>query len=92
MKQKIVAMMVALAASLGAIETWEDPVTGYTWWYRIVGETVVISSDKLGESVAISPPPTGVLEIPSMLDGRTVSGIWMGAFAGCTNLTGVAIP
>ena len=44
MKQKIVAMMVALAASLGAIETWEDPVTGYTWWYRIVGETVNVQT------------------------------------------------
>ena len=92
MKQKIVAIMVALAASLGAIETWEDPVTGYTWWYRIVGETAVISSDKLEDPVAISPPPTGVLEIPSMLAGRAVSGIGMLAFAGCTNITGVTIP
>ena len=87
-------MLLALgaAAPLGAVETWEDPVTGYTWKYHIDGETAVISSDTFDDPVAISPPPTGVLELPSTLGGRTVSGIGMLAFGGCTNLTGVTIP
>ena len=75
---------------------WTDPATGYTWSYRITGDTARIfksgAKENLYASVAISPKPKGDLTIPSHLGGKTVTSIGYSAFDGCNDLTSITIP
>ncbi len=76
------------------IET--ETVGGYTWSYRIVGDTAEIYKDFAGHpgvaDTAVSPKPTGAVIIPSTLGGKTVTSIGEGALSVCSGLTGVTIP
>ncbi|MBP5509682.1 MAG: leucine-rich repeat protein [Kiritimatiellae bacterium] len=69
---------------------------GYVWAYRPTddgGVCIVGRKDSNGTAESlISPKPNGRLVIPSKLDGRTVTGIGLGAFAGCDAMTEVVIP
>ena len=64
-------------------ETWTDPDTGYTWAYRINGDTVEIR--------AISPAPMGTVTVPSSICGKVVTSFGT-TFYGCSDLTSVTIP
>jgi len=84
-------MAVAVATALPLLAyTWTDPDTGYTWTYKINGEEAEIY--KGSTSPAVSPAPTGILEIPAMLGGKEVTSIGDYAFYGCNGFTGVEIP
>ena len=65
-------------------------IGGYTWTYRINGNTVEIAKG-VYES-AISPAPNDAVTIPSMLDDMPVTVIGDYAFIGCRGLTSVTIP
>ena len=82
-------LAIAMAAICAQADTWSDPDTGYTWTYRINGDTAEIYK---GWSVAISPSPTNAVTIPSSLDGKAVTSIGSFAFSGCSSLTSVTIP
>ena len=81
---------VIFAAMQLMADTWTDPDTGYTWTYRINGDTAEIYKDYY--SAAISPSPTGELTVPSTLGGRPVTSIGYSAFYDCSGLTSVTIP
>jgi len=85
-------MLMALAAVAVAFGAWADTETvgGYTWTYRINGDTAEIY--KGYNSAAISPKPTGAVTIPTTLGGKPVTSIGNGAFSSCSSLTGVTIP
>ena len=91
MTKKLMILLAALAAAFGAWadDTWTDPDTGYTWTYRINGDTAEIFNDY---SAAISPSPTGAVTIPSALGGKPVTSIGGSAFSCCSGLTSVTIP
>ena len=59
-----------------------ETVGGYTWTYRINGDTAEI------ERVS---PATGTLTIPSVLGGKSVTNIGADAFYNCSGLTSVTI-
>ncbi len=82
-KIKSIVAVAALAVAFCALADTET-VGGYTWTYRINGDTA--------ESVAISPSPTGAVTIPSTLGGKPVTSIGGSAFRGCRDLTSVTIP
>ena len=63
-------------------------VFGYTWHYRVIGETVEL----YGYDGAIEPDPAGDLVIPATLGGKPVSEIGEWAFHGCANITSATIP
>ena len=43
MNKKLAMMFAALAVAFGSwADTWTDPDTGYTWTYRINGDTAEI--------------------------------------------------
>ena len=73
---------------------------GYTWSYAVKdGEARIEAKDaRFGTKVigvyccAVSPNPTGCIEIPASLGGLRVTCIELNAFWGCTNLTSVSIP
>ena len=87
------ALVAAVAVAFGAWadDTWTDPDTGYTWTYRINGDTAEIYA-KSSVSVAISPKPNGAVTIPSTLGGKPVTSIGEYAFESCIGLTEVMIP
>ena len=82
------ALLVAVAVAIGARAATET-VGGYTWTYRINGDTAGIYIDGFA---AISPTPTGAVTIPSTLGGKPVMYIGIYAFRGCSGLTSVTIP
>ena len=88
MTKKLMMMAVAAAASFGA---WAETETvgGYTWTYRINGDTAEIYNYG---SAAISPKPNGAVTIPSTLGGKTVTSIGSYAFRDCSGLTSMTIP
>ena len=76
-------------------DEWTDPDTGYTWTYRINGDTAEIfcyDESFYGGRTAISPYPTGAMTVPSMLGGKPVTRIGNAAFDCCISLTSVTIP
>ena len=81
---------VALVASVSWSDEWTDPDTGYTWTYRVNGDTVEIYGSNW--SCAISPNPIGTLSIPPKLNDKIVTSIGDYAFLGCDGLTSVTIP
>ena len=81
-------LAVAFAAAMPLMADTET-VGGYTWMYRINGDTAEIYNN--GVSAAISPKPDGSVTIPSTLGGKPVTSIGETAFIGCTNLTSVTI-
>ena len=64
-------------------------VDGIAWSYFEVGKTVTLYNN--GRSV-IPSDYEGSLTIPAKIAGKTVAGIGMCAFYGCTGLTSVIIP
>ena len=90
MKNRIAVLFLSLSAAFGALaDIWYDSSTGYTWTYRIIGNTAVIYNSN---SVAISPNPTGAVTIPSTLGGKPVTSISDSVFSGCSGLTSITIP
>ena len=77
-----------------------EEIDGYTWSYTMKdGEARIEAKDaRFGTKVigvyrcAVSPNPTGCIEIPASLGGARVTCIELNAFWGCTNLTSVSIP
>ena len=89
MKTKLMMMAAVVAVALGA---WADTETvdGYTWTYRINGDTAEIFNST--RSAAISPGPTGAVSIPSTLGDKPVTSIGEWSFYNCSGLTSVTIP
>lgn len=85
-KLMILAMVVA-----AAINAWAESVStnGYTWTYSVSGGKATLGN---GVSIATSPSPVGMLEIPPVLGGYQVTAIADYAFSGCTELTEVIVP
>ena len=94
MKTRIALFLAAMmAAACAQADTWTDPDTGYTWTYRISGDTAEIYGRWDNEYIpCISPKPTAAVTIPSMLGGKTMTSIGDDAFVHCSELTGVTIP
>ena len=100
MKQTTIIRYIIAVAAVAATGAWadEETVGGYTWTYRINGDTAEIYKHADFGDVdpdvepAISPSPSGDLVIPSKLGGKTVTVIGSGAFGGCSGLTSVTIP
>ena len=86
----LTAGIVVLSAFAVHADTWTDPNTGYTWTYRIIGDTSEIYNCYY--SAAISPEPTGAVAIPFTLGGKPVTSIGEWAFFNCGGLTSVTIP
>ena len=92
--------LFALAAAFCIAGTaWgaTEKVGGYTWTYRINGDTAEIYGTYNGYpsydyTPAISPSPTGTVTIPSTLGGKPVTSIGQYAFRDCSGLTSVTIP
>ena len=99
MKKLIMMLAVAFAAAMPLMAyEWYDESTGYTWTYRINGETaeiygttVVYSAYSYTYKPCISPNPTGDVSIPSTLGGKPLTSIGEYAFYNCSELTSVAI-
>ena len=97
-----VVSFVSFGAACAISETWyydvwQDPATGYRWslMYGIPSCEARIYSQGVtyqGRGKAISPAPTGLLEIPAIMDGFPVSEIGERAFYNCDAMTGVVIP
>ena len=87
----IIRSIFAAIALLAASGAWADTETinGYTWTYRIIGDTAEIFNDY---SCAVTPSPTGAVTIPSTLGGKPVTSIGNRAFSGCSRLASVTIP
>ena len=89
MTKKLMMMLVSLAVAFGAWAETET-VNGYTWTYRINGNTAEIYNSS--DDAAISPSPTGTVTIPGTLGGKPVTSIGESAFRDCSGLMSVTIP
>ena len=83
-------LVVAIGIAVGSLADTEY-ANGYTWTYRINGDTAEIGSSSWA-ACAISPKPSGAVTIPSTLGGKIVTSIGSCAFYDCKNLSGVTIP
>ena len=88
MTKKMMMLAAAAAVAIGACAETET-VGGYTWTYRINGDTAEIYN---GYSAAISPSPVGAVTVPDTLGGKTVVSVGNYAFYNCSSLTRVTIP
>ena len=73
------AIMVALNASAESVAT-----NGYTWTYSVSAGKATIT--------AVTPQPTGVVNIPPVLSGYAVESIGNNAFQGCHGIVSITIP
>ena len=92
MKQKIITLIAAVGAMLGATTAFadEEKVGDYTWTYQIAnGEAVITSS---GGTFATYPAPVGDIQIPATLGGRPVTAVGNDAFMASDRMTGVTMP
>lgn len=90
-------LLLSVAACINAYaDEWKDPATGYTWSYRIDGDTAEIYKESeipgWRGAAAVSPSPKGDLTVPSSLGGKPVTRLGDDAFRECVALTGVTIP
>ena len=85
--KKFMMLTVVVSMICNALADTET-VGGYTWTYRIKGNTAQIG---YYSTPAISPKPNGVVTIPSMLGGKPVTSIGDDAFSFCEGLTSVTI-
>ena len=83
-------LLAAAATGARAQDYHTETVGGYTWSYRIADGGAEIR--KADSQAAVSPAPTGLVEIPATLGGCPVTGIGDHAFYLCQNMTGVTIP
>ncbi len=65
---------------------------GVTWYFRTVFGEAEICRNESPDGPAVSPEPSGVLEIPSTLGGCPVTRIGAGALAGCSGVLELKIP
>ena len=95
MTKKLMMFALACAAAMPLIADTET-VGGYTWTYRLNGDTAEIygtyNSSSYRYTLCISPEPTGAVTIPSTLGGKPVTSIGDYAFRRCSGLTSVTIP
>ena len=91
--KKFVMLMAAAFATAMPMMADTQTVGGYTWYYRIDGDTAEIyKKDEYGSATtAISPKPTGAVTIPATLGGKPVTSIGGWAFDDCSGLTSVTI-
>ena len=93
---KSIFSAVALVLAVGAqADEWTDPDTGYTWAYRVNGDTAEIYDERstaFSPLPAISPLPTGAVLVPSTLGGKPVTSIGQEAFDCCEDMTSVTMP
>ena len=66
-----------------------ETIGGVTWYYRTCGTMCEIYNDG---NPAVSPAPSGALEIPATLGGSTVTAIGDFAFVGNAGMTSAVIP
>ncbi|MBO5243840.1 MAG: leucine-rich repeat domain-containing protein, partial [Muribaculaceae bacterium] len=64
-------------------------VDGVSWTYDIVNDAVIIGN---GKESAVANATTGILKIPSSINGYPVRSIGANAFYRCSGLTSVTIP
>ena len=92
MKKQMMLFCVVMATT---ISLWAETetVNGYTWKYRINGDSAEISQDDRWHWIpCVEPKPEGFVKIPSSLGGKPVTIIGVNAFKDCTRMTGVSIP
>ena len=93
--QMTLLMMCGIALATLPLTAETETVDGYTWTYRINGDTAEIYGSyypSYGYIPAVSPSPTGCVTIPSKLGGMTVTSIGSYAFSYCGGLASVTIP
>ena len=88
--KKFALVLGMLSMSLVLVADVET-INGTTWFFQPVDGGVEIVNAYANEA-AVTPKPTGVLSVPSILGGRTVVGIGPYAFCECNSLTRVMIP
>ena len=90
--KKLIVLLVAVSAMMPLMAEKEF-ANGYTWEYRINGNTAEIASERANDGFsAISPDPNGVVTVPSSLGGKPVTSIGNHAFTCYDGLTSVTIP
>ena len=90
MTKKLMMMLAATTVATFGARADTETVGGYTWTYRINGNTAEIYYGFI--SAAISHKPTGAVTIPSTLGGKPVTSIGDSAFEDCSGLTSVTLP
>ena len=93
--RKMKKLMLFAVELVVAFDAWSatETVGGYTWTYRINGDTAEVYNGDHGYPItAISPTPKGALTIPSALGGKPVTCIGDYALSYCRELTNVTIP
>ena len=91
MKTKLMAIMLAACAALGA---WADTETvdGIVWNYTVSDGKAQVGIGGYNGTRAVSTSTTGAITIPSTLGGNPVTSVKEYAFDGCSGLTSVTIP